>query len=215
MPTFKKDRSKFKMKHTKDTFPFKSTEPSPNKFLGKLARGIGKAAKTVARNTPIGLGIRAARGEFSKKNRGGGGGAAAGRAQGIVGRGMGGMRPGASRGAKMAARRAKTMRGRMPGRNLPFGMGGGGRGPGGMSGGGFPGAFMSDVRVKENINKIGVSPSGIPIYEFNYIGDNNKYSGAMAQDLLKINPSVVVLDKESGYYKVNYNNIDVDMRLLN
>ena len=75
--------------------------------------------------------------------------------------------------------------------------------------------MFSDIRLKENINKIGISKSGIPIYEFNYIGDNNKYSGAMAQDLLEINPSVVNLDKKSGYYKVNYNNIDVDMRLLN
>mgnify|MGYP003646615552 CR=1 FL=1 len=77
------------------------------------------------------------------------------------------------------------------------------------------GGFFSDCRLKENIEKIGLSKSGIPIYKFNYIGDDSKYSGAMAQDLLKMKPNVVRVDEESGYYKVDYNNIDVNMRLLN
>ena len=85
-----------------------------------------------------------------------------------------------------------------------------------MGGGGgiFSGNLFSDVRLKENITKTGVSGSGIPTYEFNYIGCSNRYSGAMAQDLLSINPGAVSLDS-SGYYKVNYNNIDVDMHLIN
>ena len=87
-----------------------------------------------------------------------------------------------------------------------FGSGGGG--------GGFGGGLFSDARLKEKIEKTGVSPSGIPIYEFNYIGSNNRYSGAMAQDLLEINPDAVMMDT-SGYYKVNYNNIDVDMHQIN
>ena len=77
------------------------------------------------------------------------------------------------------------------------------------------GGMFSDVRLKENIENIGKSKSGIPIYKFNYIGDNSKYSGTMAQDLLRIKPEAVIIDKNFGYYKVNYNNIDVDMRLLN
>ena len=75
-------------------------------------------------------------------------------------------------------------------------------------------AMLSDVRVKENIIKTGVSPSGIPIYEFNYIGDSNRYSGAMAQDLLEMNIDAVSIG-EHGYYMVNYNNIDVDMHQIN
>lgn len=81
-------------------------------------------------------------------------------------------------------------------------------------GGMFGGNLFSDIRLKENIVKTGVSGSGIPTYEFNYIGCSNRYSGAMAQDLLSINPGAVSLDS-SGYYKVNYNNIDVDMHLIN
>jgi len=79
---------------------------------------------------------------------------------------------------------------------------------------GMIGGLFSDIRLKEKIERAGVSPSGIPIYEFNYIGSNNRYSGAMAQDLLEINPDAVMMDT-SGYYKVNYDNIDVDMRQIN
>ena len=71
---------------------------------------------------------------------------------------------------------------------------------------------LSDARLKEKIQRTGTSPSGIPIYEFNYIGDNNRYSGAMAQDLLDTD---AVSKGEDGYYRVNYNNIDVDMHLIN
>jgi hypothetical protein len=74
--------------------------------------------------------------------------------------------------------------------------------------------LFSDVRLKEKIEKTGISPSGIPTYEFNYIGGTNRYSGTMAQDLLAINPDAVSMDA-SGYYKVNYDNIDVDMHLIN
>jgi len=87
--------------------------------------------------------------------------------------------------------------------------------------GGFgwqPGAgvssIFSDARLKEKIEKTGDSPSGIPTYEFNYIGDNSRYSGVMAQDLLEMNIDAVSMD-DSGFYTVNYNNIDVDMHLIN
>ena len=77
-------------------------------------------------------------------------------------------------------------------------------------GGGFGGMF-SDIRLKENIDRVGISESGIPIYEFNYIGDNNRYSGAMAQDLLGTS---AVSMHESGFYMVDYNSIDIDMKLI-
>ena len=73
---------------------------------------------------------------------------------------------------------------------------------------------LSDIRAKEKLEKTGVSPSGIPIYEFNYIGSEARYSGAMAQDLLEMGVDAVSMH-EDGYYRVNYNNIDVDMRQIN
>ena len=87
---------------------------------------------------------------------------------------------------------------------------------GGGAAGGGGGIFnaLSDIRTKEKIQRTGVSPSGIPIYEFNYIGGEARYSGAMAQDLLEMGVDAVSVG-EDGYYRVNYNNIDVDMHQLN
>ena len=69
----------------------------------------------------------------------------------------------------------------------------------------------SDVRLKENINRTGVSKSGIPIYTFNYKNDDTLWSGTMAQDLLDMGIDGAVATMDSGYYAVNYNMIDVDM----
>ena len=73
---------------------------------------------------------------------------------------------------------------------------------------------MSDIRLKEKIEKAGKSPSGIPIYVFSYIGDNRRYEGAMAQDLISMGIDAVET-QESGYYSVDYSKIDVDMKLIN
>ena len=85
---------------------------------------------------------------------------------------------------------------------------------GGGGGGAGVGGLMSDIRTKENIKRTGVSGSGIPIYEFNYIGGETRYSGTMAQDLLEMGINAVSMG-EDGYYRVNYNNIDVDMHQIN
>jgi len=76
-------------------------------------------------------------------------------------------------------------------------------------------AFMSDVRLKENINKTGVSKSGVPIYTFSYKNDDQVWSGTMAQDLLEMGRDDAVLLMDSGYYAVDYSAIDVDMEIKN
>ena len=81
--------------------------------------------------------------------------------------------------------------------------------------GGVQALAMSDVRLKENINKTGVSKSGIPIYTFSYKNDNQVWSGTMAQDLLEIGRDDAVLLMDNGYYAVDYSTIDVDMELKN
>ena len=68
----------------------------------------------------------------------------------------------------------------------------------------------SDIKVKENINKVGKSPQGYSIYEFNYIGDAQRYRGVMAQDVVKQHPMAVEV-MSSGYLGVNYDLIDVNM----
>ena len=71
----------------------------------------------------------------------------------------------------------------------------------------------SDVRLKEDIEQVGVSPDGHKIYEFNYIGKPTRYRGAMAQDVVKIDPMAVAI-RPDGYLGVHYNKIDVDMEVI-
>ena len=73
-------------------------------------------------------------------------------------------------------------------------------------------AFSSDIRVKENIKQVGISPQGYKIYEFNYIGGDVRFRGAMAQDVLKKNPMAVGIDQ--NYLTVDYRLIDVDMEVV-
>ena len=69
----------------------------------------------------------------------------------------------------------------------------------------------SDRRLKENIQKIGESISGLGIYKFNYIGKAKQYIGAMAAEVIKVVPEAAVL-RSDGFYGVNYNLIDVDFK---
>ncbi len=75
--------------------------------------------------------------------------------------------------------------------------------------------MLSDIRLKENINKTGISKSGIPIYTFSYKGKKEVWSGTMAQDLIAIGRSDAVTITDSGYYAVYYDMLDVDMKLKN
>ena len=69
----------------------------------------------------------------------------------------------------------------------------------------------SDRRLKENIQKIGESISGLGIYKFNYIGKAKQYIGAMADEVIKLVPEAVVT-MDNGYLGVNYNLIDVTFK---
>ena len=73
-------------------------------------------------------------------------------------------------------------------------------------------AFGSDIKLKENIEEVGVSPDGYKIYEFNYKGFKDRWRGAMAQDVVKINPMAVHI--QNGYLAVDYSKIDVNMELV-
>jgi len=61
--------------------------------------------------------------------------------------------------------------------------------------------FFSDRRLKENIEAVGRGDRGLPLYKFNYIGENDTYLGYMADEIQKLDPNQVFLDK-SGFYKV-------------
>lgn len=71
----------------------------------------------------------------------------------------------------------------------------------------------SDVRLKENITRIGTTANGLPFYTFSYIGKPEVYAGVMAQDVLGVMPEAVLLDS-SGFYKVDYAKLDLRMLRL-
>ena len=55
------------------------------------------------------------------------------------------------------------------------------------------GPMASDMKLKENIIKVGNSPSGINVYEWNYIGKSQRYRGVLAQELLESHPEAVTM----------------------
>jgi len=73
----------------------------------------------------------------------------------------------------------------------------------------FP--LPSDIKLKENVQEVGTSPQGYKIYEFNYKGNNTRYRGVMAQDVVKKNPMAVGIHQT--YLTVDYNKIDVNMEV--
>ena len=82
---------------------------------------------------------------------------------------------------------------------------------GGALGSGITGLFGSDIGLKENLEYIEKSPSGINIYEWNYIGDDQRYRGVIAQDLIAQGKYDAVSEEDNGYLAVDYSQLDVQM----
>lgn len=71
-----------------------------------------------------------------------------------------------------------------------------------LSAAGTAAMMFSDRRLKTDIEKVGKTNAGLPIYTYKYKGDNKTQMGVMAQDVEKKNPKAV---KEIGGFKaVNY-----------
>ncbi len=72
----------------------------------------------------------------------------------------------------------------------------------------------SDDRVKRTYNRVGTSPSGVPIYTFRYMKDGEHgpwYKGTSAQDLIAMGRTdAVVQYKKDGFYHVDYSKLDID-----
>ena len=75
------------------------------------------------------------------------------------------------------------------------------------------GGYPSDSRLKENIDLIGKSDSGINIYSFKYKDKDGYYQGVMAQELIGTPfESAVILSED--FYSVNYDLIDVEFKQI-
>ena len=74
----------------------------------------------------------------------------------------------------------------------------------------------SDIRVKENIELIGLLPNGLNIYEFDYKPEfkdkagHGRYRGVMADEVEQIMPQAVVTDS-NGYKYVHYDMLGIQM----
>ena len=73
--------------------------------------------------------------------------------------------------------------------------------------------ILSDDRLKYNMNRVGTSNKGIPIYTFKYRHEGKhgpEYIGTSAQDLIQMGRSDAVgrLEKE-GFYYVDYSKLDL------
>ncbi len=87
-------------------------------------------------------------------------------------------------------------------------MGGAAGAAGGMGSlGSLAGLFaLSDRRLKKGIERVGETESGIPIYEFSYIGSDLRHVGVMAQEVEKVIPDAVAMHS-SGYRMVDYSKV--------
>jgi len=74
------------------------------------------------------------------------------------------------------------------------------------------GGGRSDVRWKQNIERIGISPKGLPIFEFEYINKDHgegRFRGTTAQELITNDRADATYKDDDGYYWVDYNKIDI------
>lgn len=69
---------------------------------------------------------------------------------------------------------------------------------------------LSDRRLKTDIVRDGVLPSGIPIYVFRFKGDDTLWRGVMADEVERVMPDAVVYN-DDGYAMVDYGKIGYRM----
>ena len=75
-------------------------------------------------------------------------------------------------------------------------------GTGALSGNTTTTTMASDRRLKENVQKVGETHDGQPIYRYNFKGDPRTQIGLMAQEVEKDHPEAV--DDSRGYKRVDY-----------
>jgi hypothetical protein len=81
--------------------------------------------------------------------------------------------------------------------------------------GAFCNSEKSDIQYKENVHLVGVSNSGLNIYEFNYKNEEGLYQGVIAQELIGTQFEDVLSKNSEGLYEVDYNKIDVEFKKIN
>lgn len=73
----------------------------------------------------------------------------------------------------------------------------------GMLGSAAINKIPSDRRLKKDVKIVGKLPSGLHVYEFNYVWGGERQRGVMAQEVMHVIPEAVSVDP-SGYMVVDY-----------
>jgi multidrug efflux pump subunit AcrA (membrane-fusion protein) len=71
-------------------------------------------------------------------------------------------------------------------------------------------AIFSDSRLKTDIRRIGTRADGIGIYSFRYAGDDQTYTGVLAEDVARVRPDAVYQDTD-GFLMVDYNALGAEL----
>tara|TARA_R110001592_G_scaffold319021_1_gene596287 strand:- start:1151 stop:2719 length:1569 start_codon:yes stop_codon:yes gene_type:complete len=71
-------------------------------------------------------------------------------------------------------------------------------------------AITSDRRLKKDIKLIGISPSGLKIYNFKYKNAKEVYQGVMSDEI----PKEAIVKHKDGFDRVNYSMLDVEFKLI-
>lgn len=69
---------------------------------------------------------------------------------------------------------------------------------------------ISDVRLKTDIEQVGTTVYGLPLYHFRYKTGTDRFEGVMAQDVLEVMPDAVAVGAD-GYYRVKYAQLGIKM----
>ena len=79
----------------------------------------------------------------------------------------------------------------------------GGAALGGPMGGALGSKLFSDRRLKRDIKRVGVLPSGLPVYTYRYVWGRKRHTGVMADEALRMFPKAV-MRHWTGFFMVNY-----------
>lgn len=70
---------------------------------------------------------------------------------------------------------------------------------------------VSDIRLKEDIQRIGTNHLGLGVYRYRYKGLDGVYEGVMAQEVEVMHPGAIRV-LPYGYKAVNYAKLGLEMR---
>jgi hypothetical protein len=71
----------------------------------------------------------------------------------------------------------------------------------------------SDARQKTDINEVGTTVMGLPLYQFRYLDGTDRFEGVMAQDVIAKMPEAVIMG-DDGYWRVDYARLGIRMRRI-